>query len=173
MITVSALGGWPIVSTRAGPPKGYTDRNPRSAKRSPEASPTRPESRAIAELDRMSPLEREKFLRQLPPQQRKQAEEDLRAYDGLSPDQKERVWRQYEAFRALSPSKQAEIREAYDSYQRVAPARQLAIQHEIRILSRLSPPDRKQRLASATFEGKFSSGERKIIHGLLEVPADP
>ncbi|HWF46912.1 MAG TPA: DUF3106 domain-containing protein [Bryobacteraceae bacterium] len=183
MMAVPALSGWPIAPMRAGPPKGQTVRNPRSPRQSRNASPkkrpravhagsARPASPTIAELDRMSPIELAKFLNQLSPAQRKQAEQDLRSYEGLSPDQKERVQRQYEAFQALPAAKQAEIRQAYESYRRSPPARQLAIQREIRTLKELPPQEQKRRLASSEFSDHFSPDERKTIHGLLEAPTD-
>jgi hypothetical protein len=120
----------------------------------------------------MTPREREKFLNQLSPKQRKEAEKDLRSYDRLSPDQKERVRRQYEVFRALSTAKQAEIRRAYESYHRSSPARQAAIQREFRILKELPRREQKRRLASSALLDGFSPDERQALRGLLEAPSD-
>ncbi len=123
----------------------------------------------VEKFSEMSPEERERVLRNLPEQRRKQVQQNLERYKELTPEQKERLSRQFENFRDLPPDKQQKVRRLFREMNGMAPDRRVAIRREVARLRESSGEERTGRLDSETFKQTYSPEEQRIIRELAGV----
>jgi Protein of unknown function (DUF3106) len=137
------------------------------AQRRPGARATRdPQVRMLDRLNRMSPEQRERFLRDLPPERRNRIERQLERYSELSPEDRQRLRDRYQRFRQLPPDKQAEVRRLFRRFSGLPPARRPEIRREFIRLRSMSDSARRSRLESEEFRQIYSREERRLLEDL-------
>jgi hypothetical protein len=146
---VVGLGVSPLAAQRRSAPPHPAGPAPRAAEapRSASAGANPVRGNAAQQLERfqkMSPEEREKALKKLPPGRRARVEQQLENLDRLTPEQRERRFRRLEAFQNLPPQRRQIVRQ------------------EIEDLRALPPRLRRDRLYGSEMKG-FSSDEQQLI----------
>ena len=123
----------------------------------------------VEKFSEMSPAERERVLKNLPEERRKQVQDNLERYRELTPEQKERLSRQFENFRDLPPEKQQKVRRLFREMNGLPVERRTAIRREVARLREAGDEQRKDRLASDAFKQAYSNDEQRIIRDLADV----
>lgn len=124
-------------------------------------------SQAIERWRRMPPEERQKALEKLPPERRQRIEEQLQRLDRMPADQRRGLERRYERFQSLPPEQQERVRQVYRRMRELPPERRMAINHAARHISTLPDAERKARMESEEFRGRFSPEEREMVGELV------
>jgi hypothetical protein len=132
-------------------------------RRGPRGRPAPPPERIFERLNRMSPEQRERMLRNLPPERRKIVEERLREYNGLSPEQRKRLRRRFEQFQTMPEEKQEAARKIFGGFRELPPDRRRLLQEEFRNLRRMDEAGRRARIESEEFQNKFTPVERQLV----------
>ena len=141
----------------AAPPKGAAG---------PGAGNNKKANRNIVDKwNRMTPEERDKALAKLPPGQRDKIQQQLNRYNNLTPQQR----RQLQKFNQLPPEKQNQARRLFSQYNEFPRARQGVLIQEYENLRAMPEVDRKARLASDEFRGKYDAHEQKFLGGLSDL----
>jgi hypothetical protein len=139
------------------------------AQRTRQRLPGRPPRNAIERLARMTPEQRRRALRKLPPKRRQQLEQRLEKYKRLSPEQRRQLGGQYDSFRRLPPNKQEEARKLFRRFQRLPQDRRTLVRQELRNLRRLSEADHRARMNGDEFRNRFTHSERQLLEDLLDL----
>ena len=126
----------------------------------------------IDEFARMPPMERQKALNRLPPQRAEKVRKQLDEYNNMTPGQQAVAREQLDAFRNLPPERQEGMRKAFAKFSREPAPRQQAMRTELNELRGLPEPERRERLSSPDFHGRFSNNERKIIREMSDLVPD-
>lgn len=155
-----ALAG-PVWGQR--PPRGGT---PGPGGRQPAAGPTG--ERLLERWNRMSPKERERTLRQLPPERRRRVEERLEKFNSMPEGERERLTRRYERFAELTAEKQELMRRRLREFRNVPEERRHALAREFRRLRGMTEADRRSRTESGEFRDLYLPEERQMLRDLSE-----
>lgn len=131
----------------------------------PKAKRDAKKRQAVERFSEMSPEERQRVLRNLPPERRKRIEENLREYQNLSPGQKERLQHFYE----LPAEKQQAARDLFREMNALPLERKQDLRRELVKLRRMPPEDRKAHYNNEEFRGRFTADERRILQQMMEL----
>lgn len=129
----------------------------------------RPREALIERWNQMTPEERDRALRSLPPARRAQIERRLEEYRRLPPEEKERLRRKFSAFNELSPEKQRQMRMVYRRFRELPETRRGPMTRQMRILRQMTPEERREHLGGEAVKKQFSAGERKMLEDLADV----
>lgn len=127
---------------------------------------------AFAVLDRferMSPLQRRRFLERLPPERRKLFEERLNRYQGLRPEQREQVREQYELFQNLGKEQQNALRQAFRDFSQLPLHRRPLVRRAYEILRDLPEAERRARMNSDAFRSRFTDKEQHLLDDMTRL----
>ena len=123
----------------------------------------------IDEFARMSPQERQKVLGRLPPGRADKVRKQLDDYNHMTPGQQAAAREQLDAFRNLPPQRQEGMRKAFAKFSREPAERQQAMRQELNQLRGLPEAERRERLNSPEFNGRFTNNERKIVREMSDL----
>lgn len=130
-------------------------------------------AKALERLSKMPPAQRERVMSRLPEERRQRLQRQLEQYNNMTPDQRERLHRQVEAFQQLPPERQDAARKAFRRYNNLPPARQDMVRDELQTLRGMSPEERRARMDSDEFRGKFKRHEQKVLEELADIVPQP
>ena len=119
----------------------------------------------IAEFLRMSPQQREKALKNVPPERRRNIEDRLRRYDEAPPEQKARLERLW----SLPPERQQQIRDSMRDLRDMPVERRRPINQQIRRLQTMTPAERDEYFESPEFHSRFTPREQEMMRDLSEI----
>ncbi len=167
---------WPLVcsailatmltaSLAAQHPAGHA-----AAQKKGGAAPSAPNNKKanrniVDKWNRMPPAERDKALAKLPPGQRDKIQQQLNRYNNLTPQQRG----QLQKFNQLAPEKQNQLRRLFSQYNEFPKERQGMLIQEYENLRAMPEADRKTRLNSDEFRGKYDAREQKFLGGLSDL----
>lgn len=129
----------------------------------------------VDHLMAMSPDEQREFMRhsprfqRLPPQQQENVQQRLEEFNHLPPEKREALRERYELFRQSPPEKQDRARGLYREWNRQPPERRQEMREEFRNLREATAAERKRRLESEEFRGRYASKEQELLRGLVEL----
>jgi hypothetical protein len=121
---------------------------------------------AIDRWDQMSPEERQRKLERLPPERRKNIEQGLEKYKQLTPEQRRDLRAQYERFSQLPPARQNQVRRLYRQLNQMPEDRRKLLRGEWEQLRNAPEADRRARMNTDEFRGKFSPHEQRMLRDL-------
>lgn len=124
---------------------------------------------AVEKFSQLPPEERDRVLKNLPEERRKQVQENLERYRELTPEQKQRLSRQFENFRDLPPEKQQTVRRLFREMNGMALERRTAIRREVARLRDSGADQRSERMGSEAFKQAYSPEEQRVIRELAAV----
>ena len=119
----------------------------------------------IVEFLRMSPQQREKALKNAPPERRKHIEERLRRYDEAPPEIKARLERLW----SLPPQRQQQIRDSMRDLRDMPPERRRPMNQQIRRLQAMTPDEREEYFNTAEFHSRFTPREQEMMRDLADI----
>lgn len=123
-------------------------------------------ARLVERFNKLSDQDRERVLKNLPEDRRKEIEQNRQRYNKLSDDQKKKLERQYGNFADMPADQQQATRSAFRQMGQMPIDRRQAMQRELRKLRLMDPAARKERMESDTYKGAFSADEQKVIERL-------
>ena len=125
--------------------------------------------------NRMSPEERDKALGKLPPARREHIERQLERYNNLTPEERRELRQRYETFNQLPPVRQEQARKLFRRFSMLPAERRQPLREEFDSLRAMPEADRRARLNSDEFRGKYSGREQDLLRDLtgLLSPATP
>ena len=144
-----------------------------------QAPVPRPKPDAFGVLDRferMPPEQRQRFLARLPADRKQQFETRLTRYRRMTPAQRQQLREQYDLFQDLPRERQDELRRSFRLLNELPDDRRGLLRRECFELRRMPEPDRRARLASDEFRGRYSVSEQQLLGdlaGLLPPPRPP
>lgn len=169
LLPVLAAGLW---AQRAPGPPG---RRPGAAPVDRKAAP--PQRSPLDRWLRMSPQQRERALRQLPPERQKRLRDQLARFSSLPEEERDNLSRRYERFSELPPEKQELVRRQLRRFGSVPDERRQALAAEFRRLREMDEAGRRSRIGSEEFRTLYSAEEREMLQDLSEnlspLPRDP
>ena len=118
----------------------------------------------LEKLRGMSPDERQKALKTLPPARRERLEARLEAYDRMNERQRKNV----ERFQQLPAAQQQQVRKVYQRFNQLPNDRKDDLRQEVRKISPMSEDARKNYLNSEEFRAKYNDQEQQMIHQLAD-----
>lgn len=118
--------------------------------------------------NRMSPEQRERTLKELPPERRQKTRERIEHFNKMSESERERLTRRWERFAGLSPEKQELVRRQLREFRNVPDGRRPQLAREFRRLRGLSEAERKTRMESEEFRNMYSGEEREMLRDLAD-----
>lgn len=130
------------------------------------------QARMVDRFNQMSPTEREKLLKKLPEERRKQLEANRQKYERLDAGEKARLNGQYDTFQQLPPERQRAARQAFRSMNQLPQERKTVVRREVNQLRRLPEAERKTKISSEDFKAKYSADEQKVIEELSSLPVN-
>lgn len=141
---------------------------------------TKPDAFGVLErFERMPPEQRQRFLARLPADRKQQFETRLARYRRMNPAQRQQVREQYELFQDLPKDRQDALRRSFRLLNELPEDRRGLLRRECLQLRRMPEPDRRARLASDEFRGRYSASEQQLLGDLARLlppprpPADP
>ncbi len=128
-----------------------------------------PRNRMMLErLNRLPGPDRDRVLKNLPPERKAHIEERLGRYNALPEGQREKLKQEYDQFQKLSPEKQRRVRQLYRTLNEMPRDRRGPVTSEYASLRNMSPEERKERLAGSSFKARFNSTEQELLENLTE-----
>jgi Protein of unknown function (DUF3106) len=113
----------------------------------------------------MSPNQRERALRNLPPERQDKIRQQLNRYDQAPPEQKARLERLW----SLPPARQQEIRESMRELRDMPLERRRPINQQIRRLQTMTPAEREGYFNSSEFRNRFTPHEQDVMRDLSDI----
>ena len=123
-------------------------------------------ARNLERFNKLSEQDRQRVLKDLPEDRRKQLEQNRERYNKLSDEQKKKLERQYGNFAEMPADQQQATRQAFRQMGQMPVDRRQAMQRELRKLRQMEPSARKERMESEDFKGAYSADEKKVIERL-------
>jgi hypothetical protein len=123
----------------------------------------------IERWNQMPPEERRRALDRLPPERRQKIEEQLERYQNLSPEQRQQLRFRAEMFNQLPPERQDVARRLFRQFNQLPPDRQGLLREEFRTLRALPDEDRRNRIESDDFRGRFNPREQRFLRGFADL----
>jgi len=123
-------------------------------------------ARLVERYNNMTPEERDRVMKTLPEDRRKEMEKNRERYNKLSGEQKKKLEKQYGNFAQMPPDQQQATRTAFRQLGQSSIDRRQAMQKELRRLRNMDPPARKERMESEAYKSAFSADEQKILDRL-------
>ena len=118
----------------------------------------------LEKLRGMSPDDRQKALKALPPARRQRLEARLEAYDQMNERQRKKV----ERFQQLPPVQQQQVRKVYQRFNQLPDGRKATMRQEVLKISPMGEEARKNYFNSEEFRGKYNDQEQQMIHQLAD-----
>lgn len=132
-----------------------------------EERPGRPHP--LEKLRRMGPEERERALRNMPPERRQMIEERLDRWERMAPRRKQRLDGRLSNFQQMKPEQQQALRKLARRFQETMPEeKRIEGRRALTMLRRLDPEARKRVLGSARMRERFSEPERELLREMAE-----
>ncbi len=136
-----------------------------------KAAVQRARKQQVDRLSAMSPQDRDRALAQLPPARRREMERRLEQYRNMTPEERKRI---VDQAAALTPAQRRAMRDGVERMNRLPEERRPLVRQEVARLRRMTPEERKERLASAQVKEKFKGDEQKLLADLSEsLPPPP
>lgn len=123
-------------------------------------------ARMVERFNKMSPEDRDRVVKSLPEDRRKEVEKNRERYNKLSDEQKKRLEKQYSNFAEMPAEQQQATRSAFRQLGQSPLDRRQAMQKELRRLRNMDAPARKERMESEAYKSAFSADEQKIMERL-------
>ena len=154
----------------AEPPPG-----PRSGKARARGGPLARPRTPIDRWNLMTPEQRERALRRLPPERRERIRAQIARFNSLPPREQQRLRERYARLAALPPDRQDLVRGDLRRLNQMPPERRRAVAREMRQLRNMPEAGRAARMESEAFRTSYSPEERRILEDLSEnlVPPSP
>lgn len=135
---------------------------------------TKPDAFGVLDrFERMTPEQRQRFLARLPADRKQQFETRLARYRRMTPQQRQQVRRQYEMFQDLPKERQDALRRTFRELNELPDNRRRLLRSEYLKLRDLPEPDRRARLASDEFRGRYSASEQQLLGDLARLLPPP
>ena len=135
------------------------------------AQPAEPAGRPhpLEKLRRMAPEERERVLRNMPPERRQMLEERLERWERMAPRRKKHLDGRLSNFQQMKPEQQQALRRLARRFQETMPeGKRMEGRRALTMLQRLDPEGRKRVLGSARMRERFSDEERELLREMAE-----
>lgn len=132
----------------------------------------------VEQLMTLSPEQQREFMhdnprfQRLPPQQQENIQRRLEEFNKLPPARREALRERYELFRQMSPEQQERARALFRKWNEQPVERRPELRRELKHLRESTPQERKVRIESEQFRGRFSESEREMLRGLVELGPD-
>lgn len=123
---------------------------------------------AIDRWNLMAPAERQRELRKLPPERRKQIQQRLEQYNKLPKAERDRLRERYEQFSSLTPAKQELVRRQMRRFGEVPAERRRVLSRELTRLRKASDEDRRARINSEEFRSRYTLQEQQLMQDISE-----
>jgi hypothetical protein len=154
----------------AGQPKAAQAPRPKARPQNAAPKPdNHPGEQLFTRLERMTPVEREKALSQLPPARRAQIEKRIQNFQKLPPAVQERRLDRLERLNSLPPLAQAQVRRSVNQLQNLPDDRRRAINQELRRMSVMPEDERQPYMNSEDFHNRFSPSEQQIVSDVAKI----
>jgi hypothetical protein len=134
----------------------------------------RPPPAAMTAVDlwnAMTPEERERALRRLPPERRRRIREQIARFNSLPAMEQRRLRERYRRLNALPPERQETVRQQLRRLRELPPERRRTLAREARLLRALPEPERAARIEGEEFRTAYSPEERRILQDLAGILA--
>ena len=135
----------------------------------PNSIDSHPGERALERLERMTPDERGKALRNLPAQRRQEIEQKLEQFDRLPAEERTRIRNQLERLNSLPPEKQNEVRRSIRQFRELPDDGRLAVRRELDRMAAMPDDARRAYLNSENFRNRYTPGEQQMMQDLSEI----
>lgn len=139
---------------------------PAWSQQEPDRPPAQAPVNPIDRWNRMSPQERERELAKLPPARARLIRQRIWMYNHMRPEEREALRERYQTFIQLPPEKQQIVRERLREFRQLPVVRQPLVHREVAQLRLLPEAQRRARINSPEFRGRFSPQEQQIIRDL-------
>ena len=113
----------------------------------------------------MSPDQRDKALRNLPPERRENILRRLNQYDQAPPAQKARLERLW----ALPPERQQQIRETMRELQGMPVEQRRPMNQQLRRLQTMTPEERESYFNTPEFKNQFTPRQQEMMRDLSDI----
>jgi hypothetical protein len=123
---------------------------------------------AIERLLAMPPEQRDRVLEKLPPAQQANFRRRFEQFDRRPPEERARLLKLWERMESLTPERREVLTRQMQAFNAVADERRLVLRRALNQLSRLTPEERAERLASPPFKRRFSATELQMLSDLAE-----
>lgn len=123
----------------------------------------------LERLQKLTPEEREVVFNTFPEERRDQVRRRFDAFNRLSPEERDRLGENLVAFINLGPQRQELARAVFRRFAGIAKDRQESMQTEMKLLSTLSPEDRRSRVNADEFRNRFSADEKLLMFDMLRI----
>jgi Protein of unknown function (DUF3106) len=123
----------------------------------------------IDEFMRMSPEEQREALDRLPAAERMKLQERLQRFNQLPSRQQQALRQLYDRLHQLPPDRQKAVRKSLNQFTQQPLVRRQAMRQELRSIASLEVEDRKARMATPEFRGRFSEKEQGIIRDMSDL----
>jgi phage-related protein len=120
-------------------------------------------------LLKMTPDEREKALKALPPARREQIQKRIENFQNLKPEQQERRLSRVERLNALPLAEQARVRQSTKDLQNLAPDRRKTVNQELQRMSVMGDDEKLYHMNTEEFRNRFSPAEQEMLGNLTKV----
>lgn len=129
-----------------------------------QAPAPRPNAFSVIErFERMAPDQRQRFLDRLPPERKQEFETRIARYRRMTPAQRQQVRQQYELFQDLPRERQDALRRIFHELLDMPTDRRRLLRGEVLKLRDMPEPDRRARVVSDEFRGRYSAVEQKLL----------
>ena len=123
----------------------------------------------LEKLRRMAPEERERALRNMPPERRQMIEERLERWERLAPRRKKRLEGSLTNFQQMKPEQQQALRQLAKRFQETMPEdKRMEGRRTLTMLRRLDPEARKRVLNGPRLKDRFTEEERELLREMAE-----
>lgn len=135
--------------------------------------PAHPGNKIVDRLSRMSPEERRRALKDLPPERQKRIEGRLEKYNSLPPEQRRRLHERYESFSQLPAEKKDQARRLFRKFSNLPEERRQLLRSELEHLREVPDAERRARINSDEFRNKYTLSEQQLVEDLTEILSPP
>lgn len=161
LLWAQPMAARPVVRPRIGPKMGVG--------RAPGGGAANP---ALERWRAMTPGERQRALEKLPPERREEMRRRWEQFEAnerrLNPDQRDRLHQAFSQFRNLPPERQQMARKAFRQLMNQPEDRRVAMRNELESLRAIPAEERRARIDSEEFKGRFAKHERGILSDLSD-----
>ena len=164
-LVLGVLGALTLPAQPMAGPRPLRKLAKRQLQRNQDAGPA-----AILErLQRLDPGERERFFENIPEARRAGVRRRFDAYNRLAPEERERLGENLAAFLNMPPQRQELARAVFRRFAAQPDERRSAMHAEVRVLTDLSPEDRRSRVNADEFRNRFSGDEKLLMFDMIRI----
>lgn len=136
-------------------------------------NPAGPHRMPLDRWNQMSPEERQRELKKLPPERQKQIQERVDEFNHLPQEEQQRLRERYARFSQLSPERQDIVRRQIRRFNELDAERRRIVGQELTHLRGVPEADRRARINSEDFRTRFSLSEQQLIEDLSQILPTP